>query len=316
MREYCPKLRYVVWDRGVDKMVETELANNGISSRPIYSDFNYGSIVNKGLLLANEVECRYLVRIDPGTMPPACGYDTILKEHIALIDHESASQKQVVVSRGYEGRIAVRDIFCIPHKVRKHHNLVKKFTKVKVYSQITGGALFTSRIPGVPAIPFEMAGEGCLTLVWASDDGFFQLLEDTRGSKILKGLEVPRFDPVGKPKTTFEYYRGLAGMVFLSSLIGSADNDSPTEAVNRFIRRLKPLLNEAECQKNDEDEFQKKYNKKLKWFRDFGRDYVAPDNFLQKVKDGWENYQALVREWPSILKVLKGKLIPYIQIDS
>jgi len=314
MKEYCQQCGFALWDREVDQAAQRILQEAGVSATPLYSDFNYGSIVNKGLLLASVMSCDYLVRVDPGTRPPPCDFDFVVSKHIGFIQQQRKSGKNPVVSRGYEGRIAVRDIFALPSKVWQHHDLVEQFTGVNVHAQVTGGALFTSAVPGIPAIPFCAAGE-VLTLVWASDDGLYQLMEDTEGSRRLFGVDIPRFDAVGKPKTTFEYYRGLAGMVFLSALMRGFAREEAEKTVSDFITQLTLLLDEWKCQQNDEEEFQREYGRPLDWPRDFSPQLVAPDDFLDRIEEGWRNYGPLKAGWPDIVAELKPRLASCVTLD-
>lgn len=307
IREYCKAPRFVVWDRRVDKAVDVLLTEGNIKSKPVYPEFNYGSIVNKGLLLASSMQCQYLVRVDPGTRPPTCSFDTVLKKHVDVIRHRQELGQNVVVSRGYEGRIAVREFYTLPEKLSEHHGLVEEMTGIDIYNQVTGGALFTCAVPGVPAPPFKKSPDSGLTLVWASDDGFYQIIEETPGSKKFGGIEVPRFVAVGKEKMSFEYYKGLAGMVFLFSLLRGSDFEKARDKVDEFFERLKPLLDAEKCQKNDEEEFEEKRGQPLSWVQDFRREMVAEDHFLKQVAKGWENRKTLVKEWPHISKLFADK---------
>ena len=301
IKEYCAAPDFVVWDRCVDDAVNKVLAENGIGSKPVFPDFNYGSIVNKGLLLANAMSCQYLVRVDPGTRPPSHRFDTVMEKHVDFIESQLRLGQSVVVSRGYEGRIAVRDFYSQTEHLLDHHDLVEEMTGVPLYAQVTGGAMFTSPIPGHPAVPFEKVENGGLVLVWASDDGFYQLMANTKESKKIGGVDVPRFVAVGKEKMSFEYYKGVAGMVFLSSLRRESNKDKvtdkdickATEDVDKFVNQLKPLLDAKKCQNNDEREFEEKRGKRLDWLRDFVRAEIAEDEFLRQIANGWENYRAL-----------------------
>ncbi len=299
----CPGMTTVYWDRYIDELVLEILHRNGVTPQPFYRDFNYGSAVNRWLLLANEMSCEYILRIDPGTRPPdSRRFDDLMKEHLAEMD---SSGLNAVVSRGYEGRLAIRDTFLIQGKAQEQYSLIRSTTGVDPTNQVTGGAMFTSRVPGIPAIPFQKSKKG-LTLVWGSDDAFFQLLPATRGSRKLAMSEIPRFDKVGKPKTTIEYYRGVAGMVALSSVIQGHEADAGRK-VDAFLDKLIPLLDEEICQKND---------KNSNWRESFIRNNIAPDEFIEEIVSGWHNYKELSRDWQSICKLLKGEVFPFIQITK
>lgn len=311
IREYCLGLHFVIWDKEVDEKLERLLEAEDISSRPTYPSFNYGSIVNKGLLLANAISSQYLTRVDPGTLPPERDFDKVFKKHVDFID-----SNQRVTSRGYKGRMAVRDFFAKRSEIKNHHCLVEKMTEVPVKAQVTGGALFTSTVPGIPAIPFRETPQSGRILVWASDDGIYQRIKAAEGSAPRGGVKVPRFDRVGKPKTSFEYYRGLGGMVYLSALLDAQENrkmndkspsshiDEARGKVSSFIEALKPLLDEDKCQSNDEAEFEKEHGRKLNWKLDFQRSEVAEDSFLIQIEEGLRNYTTLRDEWPKICKLI------------
>jgi len=317
IREYCQGLPVVYWDSDVEKAVEAHLRREGIRSKPSFSSFSYGSIINRGLLLANEMNADYLVRVDPGTCPhpqttrptgETVKYDwsTILKEHVSAIGNTNA-----VVSLSYSGRLSVRNDFLKPEEDEKQCKLVATFTGIDPRQQVTGGALFTSKVPGIPAIPFEPSKRGP-TLVWGSDDGRYQLLDETRGSRNLnthrqEPIFVPRFEAVGKPKTTIEYYRGLAGAVYLQALKESPDKAKAS--VEEFLNQLRDeLLDHNKCQIHD------KKTTVSEWVKSFVPNTVAPGEFLDKIADGLKGYITLREDWRQITSLLKGKLLSLIQI--
>ena len=270
IKECCPRVKVVHCDTEMNDIARGVLVKNAINSQPFWSSFSYGSVVNRMLLLANEASCDYLVRIDPGTVPPReNSFDEIMQQHISWI-----GDSNIVVSRRYAGRLALRDIFLIEGKADKQCDLVYRMTGIDPLSQVTGGAMFTSKIPGVPAVPFDSSEAG-LTLVWASDDGIYQLLEKTKGSRNIGVVTIPRFDVVGKPKSTKEYYRGVAGTVFLSSLLqgGKSRQDAALD-VEEFLGNLLELLDDKKCRLIDEND---------NWRNEFTKDKVTPDQFLEKI---------------------------------
>lgn len=266
---------------------------------PFYSGFNYGSLVNRLLLLANIARCQFLVRVDPGTYPFASpDFNSVVQQHI---DFVKGTKK--VVSRGYDGRLALRHVFVLDKSAQE--KLVCNYTGIDASQQVTGGALWTSSVPGTPAIGFEQYdgfnGKG-LTLVWGSDDAIYQILPATGGSKKLLDVSVPRFDPEGMRKTTVEYYRGVVGMVYLSGFMSSGQESSARERTENFlvdlrVKHLDPAKYRPETPGKTMDE-------------EFSMDLVAPDSFLTSIRNGLENHSRLMNNdnWTTIADALKEKL--------
>jgi hypothetical protein len=304
----CAGMTTVYWDRYVDELALEILRRNGVGAQPFYTDFNYGSAVNRWLLLANEMSCDYVLRVDPGTRPPDEPFDELMGNRLnAMADLGT----NAVISHGYDGRLAIRDDFLLGEandEVRKKAieeqcRIIKAITHIDPKSQVTGGAMFTSRVPGIPAIPFQKSKKG-LTLVWGSDDAFFQLLPATDGSKNIGAPAIPRFDKVGKPKTTIEYYRGVLGMVALYSVMSGRETEA-INAVESFLQDLIPILNKEFCKRHDRNPH---------WRETFIRKEIAPDEFIEQIVLGWRNHVALVQEWQTVCRTLKGQLYPHIQI--
>ena len=330
IKECCQGLPVVCWDEQVENTVSKILKDEGILCSPSYPVFSYGSIVNRGLLLANMVDCTYMVRVDPGTLPPEAHlFDTIFQEHILAIDKSNK-----VVSRSYEDRLSVRDDFlrgeklrlndqcdclvcgnkvcprsfeCKKLKLNEQCELVTRMAGIDPRDQVTGGAMFTSRLPGIPAIPFEGNKTGS-TLVWGSDDGRYQIYSKTEGSKNLSVkvengkqkiiIPIPRFDTVGKPKGFIEYYRGLAGAVYLNSL-KKAD-------IKEFVDMLKG---------QEEESYKDGLLKhEICNMKEFTPENIAPLNFLEKIDEGYKNYDMLVGRWQEICDIIKkADLLAVIQ---
>jgi hypothetical protein len=283
LKEACGGLPVVFWDEEIDDGVTERVGRiAGIQSQPVYAGTNFGSIVNKGLLLASAYSCGYLIRIDPGTLPPNCDLGSVLDKHLRFI--QSADEGEVRVASGrYENRLAIRDFFVKPGEVVNHHWLVGRTTRLNLYSQVTGGALFTSIVPGIPAIPFTRSGNE-LTLVWASDDGFYQRIRQTAGSQPVKGTVIPRFDPVGQPHSSIAYYRSLAGAVYLFARCDRLDDDSARAEARTFIQDLVQYLDTDKCPQ-----------------RDFTSPNIVPTSFLDRIADGWNNYTRLSKDWTTMV---------------
>jgi hypothetical protein len=107
-------------------------------------------MVNRLLLLAHALRCSYLVRVDPGTLPPKESLDAVIDRHVRAIN-----RGLTVVSGQYEGRLAVRDDYLTEEANRQEYfETIGRFVGVDPNIQVTGGPAFTSPVPGVPAIPF------------------------------------------------------------------------------------------------------------------------------------------------------------------
>jgi hypothetical protein len=158
--------------------------------------------------------------------------------------------------------------------------------------------------PGVPAIAFPAASG--LTLVWATDDGLFQVLPETKAhATVLTTHPVRRFDSEGKRKTSIEYYRGIVGAAYLHAL---RRGKAPAEArsdVDEFLLILKrEILDRETCKRIDNNP---------DWEETFCRQTIAPDPFLKAVEAGLANHVELLREWPGICvalqKLVAGKTV-------
>ncbi len=110
-------------------------------------------------------------------------------------------------------------------------------------------------------------------------------------------IGVPRFDAIGKPKPTKEYYRGVAGTVFLAAIRQGATN--PSDQVNIFLEQMLELLDNDKCHRIDQN---------LNWKEEFTRANVAPDQFLDQIHKGWDNYELLCEQWPQIASIVKERI--------
>ena len=204
LNSFIPEQKLAQWTSDIDSIL-LDAIRVRFQSQPFLSHFNYGSVVNRLLLLAHSHDCDYMVRIDPGTLPPKrASFAYLMTKHEREIDNDAC----VVVSRRYARRRALRNMFVRSGRGESHAELVKDCTGIDVKNQITGGAMLTLKSPGTPAMCFPT--DSGLTLVWASDDGIYQVLPATQDkSHILPKHPVPRFDAVGKSKPSTEYYRGI-----------------------------------------------------------------------------------------------------------
>ena len=287
---FVPSEQIANWTSEIDSELLTQLDMNGVQSRPFYSQFNYGSVVNRLLLLASARDCKYLVRVDPGTLPPMDkSFAELMGEHEAEIN----SNRHAVVSRQYANRLALRDIFVRQGLEDKHARKVKEFTGIDVRAQVTGGAMLTFRTPGTPAVCFP-AGAG-LTLVWASDDGIYRVLDETKlDSKMFRLNPVERFDAVGKPKSPKEYYRGILGAVYLKAIRDGGNMDTVRGKADSFIKELADeVLDPKKCSIIDPA-----------WRSTFVSNEIAPEEFVEAIRKGWENHRKLSSEWEKICTIL------------
>lgn len=285
-----------VWDNTVTVSANRILTDaNIVSCQPYYEVFNYGSLVNRLLLLANVNDCQYFVRFDPGTLPPnSSSFDEMMGVHRIVI-----GQTDRVVSRGYEGRTSLRDIY-VDDSIG-HSELLTVYTDIVPERQVTGGAMFTSPVPGIPAICFDKSSAG-LTLVWGSDDAYFQILPETNGSQKIDPSSIPRFDPVGKVKPNIEYYRGIAGMVFLSNYLQKGKYKFAAEKTAEYLRVIhQSYLVPAKYIFKDPDQTIE---------QEFVVENIAPNAYLDKIVEGYKNHRALLANgtWQKIAQVLKDNV--------
>ena len=282
-----------VWSTPLTEAVTTATLSR-LHARPFFPGFSYGGFLNQALILATYAECDYVLRVDPGTAPPE-ELSEILLKHLDTLDAESDLE---VVSGQYRDRLAYRDrLYRRDTRADEYLRFVGRFTGVDLREQVTGGAMFTATIPGVPAMPFEMftaaSGKQAPTLVWGSDDALFQLHSPPTlpCGRVFLEHAAPRFDPVGKAKLPEEYFRGVAGMVYLRTLLARCRSRA---SVSRFIAELNPYLSpdRPECRdpKNP-----------ARTLLPLTREDVAPDAFLDKIDLGHANYTRLCRDWTEIV---------------
>ena len=294
---FVPTEQITQWTSDIDAKLISELEKNGVRSRPFYSAFNYGSVVNRLLLLASALDCQYLVRVDPGTLPPK---DITFHDLMAEHEQEIGTDRRTVLSRRYANRLALRDMFVREGLAKQHAEKIKSFTGIDVHSQVTGGAMLTLRVPGSPAICFP-TGTG-LTLVWASDDGIYQVLDETKtNSKMFSKAPVERFDTVGKPKNPKEYYRGILGAVYLKAIRDGQEMDEARTTAESFVTELaQDVLDDKRCSEIDSA-----------WRSTFVTTEIAPEAFVEAIRSGWYNYSKLCVEWEKICGILQPSIAKY-----
>ena len=296
---FIPEDQLLLWTSDIDAGLLEKIKKNGCHSQPFYPDFNYGSVVNRLLLLASSHNCDYLIRVDPGTLPPKDKtFEQVMDEHQQKI----ADDPSVVISRRYADRLALRDMFVSDAKKVAHIEYIKKCTGINVKAQITGGAMLTFKTPGIPAICFPTSPG--LTLVWASDDGIYQILDKTKSnSKMLddksKQYRVQRFDAEGKPKTPKVYYRGILGAVYLKALQDKKDEKKAKIRAQSFLNHLtKEILAPQKCKNSDPE-----------WKGTLLLDEIAPEEFFKAIRIGNENHDGLLLEWEKICAVLQASIV-------
>lgn len=334
---FIPTGQLAQWTTDIDAGLLDELGRNGCRSQPFYAEFNYGSVDNRLLLLAVAHGCDYLVRIDPGTLPPKPkSFAELMKDHETMI----GGNRGAVVSRRYTDRLALRHMYVKGDQVEEHVKQAKCYTDVNVEKQVTGGAMLTFRTPGVPAIclpPPDPAKDG-LTLVWASDDGWYQMLTDRDvEGHLLSGptdagktapspagrieghrLDDPpdrdgavpnrvgRADPEGKPKRPDEYYRGILGAACLKRIREGAGVDAARSWAEEFRKKLlESLLDDKECRRADPE-----------WRKWFTLEKMVPEGFVQAIMAGYGNYGRLLPEWEKACEVLRPLLARQTSADS
>ena len=263
-----------IWDDGATLRALKALRGR---PQPFSSGFSYGGYLNRVLILSRLAGCDYLLRVDPGTLPPGDLWNMIQRQAVALERHR-------VVSGVYADRLAFRDnLYARPSMRQPYLALIAKETGVALQRQITGGALFMVASPGIPAIPFEQWSVADPTLVWGSDDAIFQ--DAGIESYVFTKHKVPRHDPFGKAKPPVEYFRGVAGMVYLSHL---RRNNAARSAVRTFIRDLNEFL-EPSLAENQGSRFP------------LAEDDVAPPQFLDGIDSGYANYLQLRTGWNEVV---------------
>jgi hypothetical protein len=201
--------RVFVWDKQCDDAWRRSEWPASLP-QPFYTGsdiFSYTGSLNRLLALALVAKAPVLVRVDAGTAPmgpSAFGAD--LDKHLTLLD------MCAVVSGGYSGRIALRDLKGAEEvsERSRFHAIIKRRTDVDPLNQLTGGACFALRPEvGPPAIAFP----GVLP-VWASDDAFFQGAART----FVNASMIVKREGGGQPLTEPEYLARLACAAALAAI--------------------------------------------------------------------------------------------------
>jgi hypothetical protein len=276
------------WD---ERATVCALAAIADGPRPFHAEFSYGGLVNRILILASVAGCDYVLRVDPGTLPPADLWNMIETQVEALRTHR-------VVSGVYVDRLAFRDnAYALATRHDDYLRFVESATGVNIHEQLTGGALFMAATPGVPALPFEQSGNMREpTLVWGSDDALFQTMGIP--TRVFTQHRVPRHDPFGKAKPPAEYFRGVLGMVYLNQL----RQDSGSRSwVPEFVDTLNGFLDAT----LDES---RSYGLSVLPLR---IEEVAPPAFLDRIEAGFENYSRLCLTWTALVAdLLRVEALP------
>ncbi len=263
-----------LWD--VDATVRALSALQG-RPQPFFPGFSYGGYVNRVLILSRLAGCDYLIRVDPGTLPPMGLWSMIETQAVALRSDD-------VVSGVYRDRLAFRDKLYAGRSLRHGYlAFIARQTGITLHRQITGGALFMIASPGIPAVPFEEWSLGNPTLVWGSDDAVFQ--RSGINSRVFTEHKVPRHDPFGKAKPAVEYFRGIVGMVYLNRL---RRNDAARTSVASFIEALNGFLDDS-LEENRESRIP------------LQEQDVAPAPFLDSIDSGYANYLLLLDHWTDVV---------------
>lgn len=272
MHENWPRL--YLWDKNCDRQVLQDWAEN--LPMPFYEKFSYGGAVNRLLALAKVAGCEYLIRVDPGTAPPYY-FQQLINYHVSKLEQDKAK----VVSGQYTDRIALRDNFVPSDKKEAYYQFIRDYTGVdpRHNKQVTGGAAITIAVAGPPAIPFDGAR------VWASDDGYFQLIFPSK-ALILPESIVPRTDP-GYPMPGTEYFVRLASMVVLCELHKGSEKPRAKDKGSEFFERLMEYL-DSERQEVFDIESAKEELRGL----------------IEVIFEGYNNYKHLNENWLAVIEEL------------
>jgi hypothetical protein len=267
------------WDDGATARALSALRGR---PQPFSSGFSYGGYVNRVMILSSLVGCDYLLRIDPGTLPPVDLWRMIETQAAAL-------QASRIVSGVYQDRLAFRDNLYARRSLRDGYlAFIAQETGVDLHCQITGGALFMVASPGIPAIPFQEWSPGEPTLVWGSDDSIFQ--DSAIKSHVFTQHKVPRHDPFGKAKPPVEYFRGVVGMAYLNRL--RRNDDVARASVGSFVNVLNGFL-DASLEENRGSRIPLEAQD------------VAPAQFLDRIDSGYANYLRLLEAWNDVVDDVK-----------
>jgi hypothetical protein len=270
----------VVWD---ESATTEALAAVDSAPRPFYPEFSYGGLINRLLVLGGVAQCDYVLRVDPGTLPPADAGSMIARQIDSLATYR-------VVSGVYADRLAFRDRAYRRESTRdKYLQFVNAQTGVDIHHQLTGGALFLAATPGVPALPVaawprrsEQGTRNAPALVWGSDDAIYQV--GGVPARVFADHRIPRHDPFGKAKQPAEYFLGVAGMAYLRRL---GQGDDSRSWIPEFVAALNAFLDPSLEENNQDDAC----------LLPLDADEIAPPDFLDRIAAAFENHARLRAVW-------------------
>lgn len=264
-----------VWDKDCDEQVLAQWPK--ALSMPFYHNHSYGGAVNRLLALAKVAGCGYLVRVDPGTAP-SDNFVDVVSSHVKKLCNGEAR----VVSGQYTDRIALRDNFVPPERREDYYKFIQEYTGIDPHpnKQVTGGAALTIAVTGPPAIPFNGA------MVWASDDGYFQLAFPNSAVVVLES-RIPRTDPGGHARTGIDYFVRLASMVVLHELHKGCDEPQAEHRTQEFLKRLVAYLDT----KHGED-------------FDNIKAYTELKIRIKIISEGYKDYNLLQDHWRDVINEL------------
>jgi hypothetical protein len=262
-----------LWDDVVNRSA-MRLLKHG-DALPFFATFSYGAAVNRLLLLAAAADCEYLVRLDPGTASPP-DIARLMDRHLNAL-----SRGRKVISAQYSARVAIRDDFVPEAQRSEYYSLVRTATGIdcRPGRQVTGGAAMTIATQGPPAIVFDNVK------VWASDDGFFQVAFGEDATEVQREVTITRSEP-GLGLELSAYIARVAAMVILRHAAAGSDHNLALREAREFVRNVATFVVS-----------QYSYDPEV------ANRSITPQ--VGAVYDGYENYQQLIKDWPSIA----GRLI-------
>jgi hypothetical protein len=264
-----------LWDKNCDAPVMERWEQTGLPF-PFYAKYSYGGAVNRLHLLAKIARCTQLVRVDPGTWP--------LDDFASLLEtNVLATRNGLIVSGQYDDRIALRDEFVLEQRRGEYYSLIYECTGVdpRPGRQLTGGAAFIVPVGSQPALAFNGP------MVWASDDGFFQVIDPT-GCRVSPDSSVGRNAP-GYPLSWIHYISRLANAVILYECHkGNRDPSRIKSTVRRFLQVLAPLCIPQ-------------YGEQIQIFD-------LSEVPIRETLGGYDNYEDLRKCWPAVVSEIERRL--------
>ena len=257
-------------DRNFKSCVSAELV---IQRLPVLFDpdgWNYNDPMNAALAIAKIAGCAFAMRLDVDTLPDL-DFETLVEEQTNML----ARKERAVVGTTYKERYGLRSELVPPDIRPDYFELVRSYTGIDPYHQLTAGAAMTQASPGYPGVCFKNQK------VFGIDDADFSTRLGRRAGLSTPG-RIYRSAP-GRSLEAREYAARLARMVVVRALRNQANFTDALCEAHEFLEKL-------------EDYFV------LKGRSNFGGAVALRD--IEEISEGLANFEELSSKWHRLVDVV------------